>query len=264
MERTYQEILWRFFNERRAINAAYSLRAFARDLKIQPSHLSEMLTQKKGLSLLVARRIATRLRMNREDRTEFLDLVESQDARSAVVRQRAQARVSRHDAHSRQELDRMAFEIIKDWHHFALRAYIAAQGKNFSLNGAARYFKLPVGTLSEALERLKILGLVTGKKFLRSNEKVTFAPRGIPLHAKRLHHLQLLERAQHAYLEQSFETRDYMTSILAIDPTKLDEAKQLIKKFHADMNQVLVPSSVKLEEVYCFATQLYCLKGPVA
>ena len=48
------QILNEKFKERVQANSAYSLRSFARDLKVSPSTLSEIFNQKKGLSQKLA------------------------------------------------------------------------------------------------------------------------------------------------------------------------------------------------------------------
>ena len=46
----YRDILSDQFNVRRKVNARYSLRAFARDMSISPSRLSEVISGKGDLS----------------------------------------------------------------------------------------------------------------------------------------------------------------------------------------------------------------------
>lgn len=58
-----QELNYRFFlkrelNARKARNAAYSLRSFARDLEMPSSKLSEVLNSKCGLSQKSAEKLA--------------------------------------------------------------------------------------------------------------------------------------------------------------------------------------------------------------
>lgn len=65
-------------------NKRYSLRAFARDLKISPSFLSEVLNGKYGISKQLAGQIADRLGFNSEENQHFCSLadLEVTDSRS--------------------------------------------------------------------------------------------------------------------------------------------------------------------------------------
>jgi plasmid maintenance system antidote protein VapI len=65
-------------------NKRYSLRAFARDLKISPSFLSEVLNGKYGISKQLAAQIADRLGFNSEEVQHFCSLadLEVTDSRS--------------------------------------------------------------------------------------------------------------------------------------------------------------------------------------
>ena len=65
-------------------NRRYSLRAFARDLKISPSFLSEVLNGKYGISKQLAGQIADRLGFNNEEIQHFCSLadLEVTDSRS--------------------------------------------------------------------------------------------------------------------------------------------------------------------------------------
>ena len=61
-------------------NPRYSLRAFARDLRLSPSRLSEVLSGKQGLSRQAAKAITERLGWRGSEAERFIDLVESQHA----------------------------------------------------------------------------------------------------------------------------------------------------------------------------------------
>ncbi len=65
-------------------NRRYSLRAFARDLKISPSFLSEVLNGKYGISKQLAGQIADRLGFSSEENQHFCSLadLEVTDSRS--------------------------------------------------------------------------------------------------------------------------------------------------------------------------------------
>lgn len=70
-------------------NPHYSLRAFARDLKIDASRLSQILKGKQGLSMTFAERICYSLRLSEAESRHFCHLVASRHARSNFARVQA-------------------------------------------------------------------------------------------------------------------------------------------------------------------------------
>ncbi len=91
----YRKILRDELARRVRQNPHYSLRAFARDLQIVPSRVSESLNNKQGLSRKAAEKIAARLRMPADKANLFLDLVTACHARSPKARHGAKLRLLR-------------------------------------------------------------------------------------------------------------------------------------------------------------------------
>jgi plasmid maintenance system antidote protein VapI len=71
--RTAPEILTEALRERKLANSSYSLRAFARDLKISPQQLSNVLSGRRGLSVPVAERIAAKLGLSVHEAEIFVE-----------------------------------------------------------------------------------------------------------------------------------------------------------------------------------------------
>lgn len=67
----YRQILARHFEKRRSINPRFSLRAFAAQLNMPASKLSEVLNEKKGISPSRANEIASILKLAGEEREIF-------------------------------------------------------------------------------------------------------------------------------------------------------------------------------------------------
>ena len=92
----YRDILQCEFEARRARNAFYSLRSFARDLELPPSSLSEVLNRKKGLSLKAAQRILGKLQLDEEEQKTFLLSVGANHSRSKSEKNSAQKKLKEH------------------------------------------------------------------------------------------------------------------------------------------------------------------------
>lgn len=79
---TYVEILKNEFIKRRSKNVFYSLRNFAKDIDLDPMHLSNILHNKRGLSRAKAEDIAPKLQIGYAERRKFILLVTAVSSRS--------------------------------------------------------------------------------------------------------------------------------------------------------------------------------------
>ena len=59
-------------------------------------------------------------------------------------------------------------------------------------------------------------------------------------------------------LSDSVEKREFSANIIAIDPMKIPEAKDKIRKFRRELSDFLSTSS-SIEEVYCLSIQMFNL-----
>jgi len=86
MEYDYREIIKTEFISRRSKDPFYSLRSFAKDLDLLPSHLSYIIRGKRGLSKDNALQVAYNLGLKTFAAQKFKFLVSAQSGRSIVER----------------------------------------------------------------------------------------------------------------------------------------------------------------------------------
>jgi AraC-like DNA-binding protein len=91
MELDYAHIIKMEFERRRQKESFYSLRTFAQDLELQPSHLSDLFKGKKGLSKKSAAKIAAKIGLKNFAATKFCFLVSAQSGRSTRERNLARS-----------------------------------------------------------------------------------------------------------------------------------------------------------------------------
>lgn len=89
----YKKLLRDKFEKRKMANPRYSLRAFARDIRISPSRLSEILNGKQGLSESGAEKISSALGMEGEEKARFILQVVAEDSRSKHKRRLAKEKL---------------------------------------------------------------------------------------------------------------------------------------------------------------------------
>ena len=111
------EFLTAEFSKRKLRNETYSLRAFARDLAVSPSRLSEVLSGQHGLSEKTADLIAAKLRLKPREREFWRDLILSESSRNQKVRELATSRIDvARKANLHVQIQEGQFRVISDSH----------------------------------------------------------------------------------------------------------------------------------------------------
>src|SRR5688572_11466089 len=100
------------YARRRAKNAHYSLRAFARQLQVSSGPLSEILSKKRSLSVKMAMHITERLMFTPAERDHFIALLSKPLPMPS----------------SYQQLEADKFCVIADWYHYALLSLLETEG----------------------------------------------------------------------------------------------------------------------------------------
>ncbi|SMF48060.1 TIGR02147 family protein [Pseudobacteriovorax antillogorgiicola] len=158
----YRDILREELVRRVQQNPNYSQGAFARDISLTPSRLSEILNGKQGISVRVAIDIAKHLKFSEDQCNFFGDLVESQHGRSRLSRESARARLDRY-RHSRTFSTRLEAiqELLSKWYYLGILELIKVEGFAVTPEAIATALKIDLQEADRALNRLKDMGLLT-------------------------------------------------------------------------------------------------------
>lgn len=258
-ERDYRFVLREELSARCEKNARYSLRAFARDLDMASSRLSEVLNGRYGLSQGAAQKIAKQIGWNDSETAMFCDLVESEHARAAKKRTDARSRVlSRSRTYQRLTSD--SFQVISDWYHYAILELTLVRDFKSNSRWIARRLGINESIVVAAVDRLKRLGLLEEKNgVLRAAEDFTASPDGIPSDALKKFHRQLLEKAIAAIAVQSVDERDFSHLVLAVNRDQIQNAKEEIRNFVGKFNSRF-GRATKKDDVYCLGTTFFKLQ----
>ena len=120
--KSYHDILFQELDRRKSLNNSYSLRAFARDLDISASGLSQILSRKQGVSIKVADKIVGKLTCSENEKKWFCESVGALHARSSKVKIKCKSKIDEYE-NSKTEFSVIQleyFKVISDWHHFAI------------------------------------------------------------------------------------------------------------------------------------------------
>jgi uncharacterized protein (TIGR02147 family) len=255
----YRKILRNELEDRCQKNPRYSLRSFARDLGVSAPRLSRILNGRHGLSGEAAREIARRLNLSPSEQELFGTLVESEHARTSIVRNAARVRASELNT-AFQALGLDSFRVISDWYHLAILELTLVEGFQSDPAWIADQLGITQIEARSAVDRLLKFDLLkkTGGA-LRATGSNFANPEGLPNDAIRKFHRQILARADQALNFQGAEERESSNLTIAIDESTLPKARKLIREFTRKFDRELSQASKKTR-VYNLTVQFFGLQ----
>jgi uncharacterized protein (TIGR02147 family) len=255
----YKELLEREYQTRLRRNSSYSLRAFARDIGMSPSKLSEVLRGIRGLSPKTAEKVTKSLNLSQEEKTLFLNLVQLHQKRNLSAQKVAEEKLktlAAMDGYGELGLER--FKIISDWHHFAILELTETKHFESDPSWIAGRLGIPTQVARDAIERLLDFGLLkkSDQGELQQTHVNLATPSGIPSRELREHHSQILMKADAALHEVDVTERDYSAITLAFHSEQMDEVRKELKELRRRLGQKIQERPNK-DRVYCLAMQFF-------
>jgi uncharacterized protein (TIGR02147 family) len=247
-----QSFLMQEFNRRMQLNPRYSLRAFARNLGLSPGALSEIVRQRRTLTLKNAAKMTKALGLDGAEAKQFYALLEADRHRSIG----GQAKPG--DTSRRKKLDEDHFRLISEWHHFAILNLLDCEGFRWDASYIAKRLGLGKMQTQIAMKLLLRLGLVKqdGRQ-IKSRDDFVLSPENISSSAVRGYHGQLLNKALQALELQDIQERDFSGVGIAIDPKRIQDIKRDIAEFLDQLTAKYARG--KRHEVYFLETALFRL-----
>lgn len=227
-------------------NQNYSLRSFARSLKIDSSTLSAILRGKRPLSPKTAKRILDELELDPETKSKYLG------ASFGIDHQRGGERKFT-------QLDNEALEVICGWEHYAILSVLELSHFPGTVTAAAKRLNISTGVVIPALHRMERLGLVErrGHQWASLGKQLT-TTQGIQNAALRKANREYIEKALYSLYQHATSERDISGITMAISNKKLPQAFEMIRDFRRKLCSFL-EDGVK-DEVYRLNVQLFPLK----
>jgi uncharacterized protein (TIGR02147 family) len=239
METTdYRTLLKEVFAERRLLESKYSLRAFARDLDIEPAQLSRVLKGTHNISLQAAQKIAPRIFKQKRRQNFFLDLVSvslakrPQDAAAALARiERSQSLPS--------TLELSWIEVLSDWYNLALIDLISLPNAPADSHGLAKYLGISLAEVTASLERMQSLKLIEKKEDRWQKVSAELAtPHGIPSTAIRRFHKQMIQKAIDSVDSQPVDERFLFGRTMTLKKSNLPKLEALTQEYLEQLREL--------------------------
>lgn len=204
---------------------------------MRPSALSEIMRNKRRVSKQMAEKLLVRFGASDD---EWKSVVETFRARNSETYH---------------FLDMDTYRVVADWYHFALLSLMRTEGFQPNAEWISKRLGIPKRTAETALATLVRVGIIKfqDKKLIRT-KKALHSPDGVSNPVLVRAHLQNLERVRASLLEDDIEVRDLTAITMAINPGKLPEAKERIRRFRDELARFL--ETEPREEVYKLCIQL--------
>jgi len=211
-------------------NPTYSLRAFAANLNIDASTLSKILKGKRPLGKKLILHLGSRMGLSTEEIELFLRRKSGTDDGSI-------------EELSGMELALDRFAIVSDWYHFAILELMQLKEFRPTNNWIAKALDMKPMEVDAAVERLVRVGLLkidkSGKwKDLSDGFSTSIGPDMASAAHRRLQQ-QFLKKSEQALLHLPLEDRDHSTMTMAVDRSRIKEARERIKRFRRSLAKFL-------------------------
>ncbi len=236
------EILKKSFQKKKAKNRSYSLRSYSRDLGIDPSNLSKIMSNQIEVGPNLRSKIGLKLGFEEIEIQTWL--------KPASLQNTFDKNYTNHELG--------IFQVISEWQHYAILEYFKLKNISSKHASIAANLDLKLSVVNESLQRLIAVGLLqqTDAGYRPSDEFSSSVLTVSTSKAHREQQAQILEGAIDALKVTPFELRSQTSMTMAIDSRKLPKAKELIKNFRRDIGRLL-SSSKSLDSVYQLSVSLY-------
>lgn len=264
---TMVSFLYTEFEKRRAKNAHYSLRAFARDLGVSAGVLSQVLQGKRPISLKLVESIVSALGLDQKSATKLkLSVAEIQLKRNLKrldpqVKELLRFKGSSVSYKNPRVLDAEVFNLISRWYCAAILELTFL--KDFKLDAGWIAEQLGISPVEARLTilRLKELGLLTedSRGLVRKiNDHLELSDPARTSQARRTKQIEIRQKAIESIHQDPIESRHMTSMTICIDPELLPQARTLIEKFNDELADFLESKSRK--RVYALEIGLFPLQ----
>ncbi len=257
-----RRLLQAYCNACKSRDSRYSLRFFAKELGYgSPNYVTLIIEGSRNISEKKLGNFSKSMGLTGAEREYFellVRLTQSSDVEgrnhyfqqiSAIRRKKLQIN----------QLEDAQFECITSWLHLLIREMSFLQ--DFSedphwINQQLTY-KASVGEITKCLKDLEEAGLLVrkDKKLQAADLSITF-PDEVRSLAIQKYHQGILSQGQVA-LDQSLDQREYGATVIATTPEKFQLVKEKLKKFRAEVLDLLNTKEGEANEVVVLAFQLF-------
>jgi len=234
-------------------NSAYSIRAYAKNLKMDHSYLNRILKGKKEVSDKLIVRLGKELGYGLAELTPFLTN-KKQDGKLAVTLNKFK------------QVSVEAFASISQWYYDALLELTKIKSFVPSSAWVAKTLNIPQSEINIATQRmqnLKMLEITDSGEWIDQSEFSTIVTDDFTSTAQKRLQKELLKKASDALEIYPKSVRSQSSLMMAINRNKFKQANEIIKNFRREMSELLESSDDDKNDVYQLVVSFYPLTNLV-
>jgi len=257
------QILSDRFKERAQANPSYSLRSFARDLKVSPSTLSEIFNQKKGISKKLALQLADSLNLPEWEKTYFQQLVQVECSKNIELRKQAKEQLESFIRENTfQLIQNKALKSLTSWVELAILELTYIKVFQPNIKWIAKQLSAPESTIALAIGRLQEAELleINPKTGVWTDVSPLFTTTdGIPNESIRNFHRSVLNLALKKLDSTDLKSRTVKTVVLSVSEKNKENVKKILDEAVNKIAALGDKKSTECNDVICFSGQIFSL-----
>lgn len=222
-------------------NAAYSIRAYSRDLGIDHTLLSRIINKKREISTAIRLKLCRHFNLDLQNKS-IGSLNSSKLSKYAF-------------------LEEVTFKVISDWTHFAILSLMDTKNFRSNTKWISQRLNICFSKANASLFRLEELGFIdrsdneSWKLIKNSTNWSNYKSTNI---AKMEFQKEILNKAKYAVDNVKFEDRLNSSLMVSINKDCLEQVKEKIELFKESLNQ-FIEEQGEHDEVYQFSFSMFPL-----
>lgn len=251
------------FRERVQANPSYSLRSFARDLKVSPSTLSEVFNERKGISKKLALQLAERLNLPEWEQLYFNQLVHAKCSVNSKAKRQAQLQLNSFiRANSFQLIQNKALKALTSWVELAILELTYIKDFQPNIKWIAKQLLIPELTIELATKRLVEADLLeidskTGK--WTDVSPLFTTTDGTHSELIRNFHRSVLNLALKKLENSDVKSRTVKTVVLSVSEKNRKDVEKILDEAINKIAALGDQKSPERNDVICFSGQIFSL-----
>jgi uncharacterized protein (TIGR02147 family) len=254
-------ILMNEYTKRKSRNLRYSLRSFASSLDINHSTLSQILSKKRGMSVKLAEKIASKLPVLNSEKKRFVSSVANYATRSE--KEASKIREKFNKLMKFKDVKILNNEIMEPMGHWIpLTAFeLIATARANTLDELQKQLSLTKEQTIDLTENLcKTTLVIKEAGFFKVSHVTLQTLNDIPSHAIRKLHKSVAEKSIAAIETQPVQEREFQSAILSVAKADIPKAKEVIRDFIADFSSQFYKDD-KHSEIYALSLNFFKIIG---
>lgn len=229
-------------------NPRYSLRAFAKSLEIESSHLSKILRGQRPIKPGLLNRLGQKLNLPLNEIRKF------EETKSKRTSRQFQSK-------NFKQLSQDVFESIEDWRHYAILELMKVRGFKTDPRWLAGRLGISVNEVHSYVDKLIRIGLLTvepdGRWIDTSDGFSTDVISDTDVsYAHRRSQIFILKQAMASVESLPLTERDQSSMMMATSSRKLKQAKKMIQQFRRELCEFLEDTTNK-DSVFQLSISLF-------